>query len=256
MWSRRSNDFVLKRIARWARVAVDAWLDRVAQGIPVMGTPLVRELGGHSGGTDGCRRADDRVMDGQPALVGRESEQAALQAAVEGAVGGEPGLVLIHGEAGIGKTSLVREAADAARVGGCHVLLGQCLRFGANVTSYVPFTQGITQWLRTTGSNSRDRLAPHGRLSDLVPAIAHPVDGIVLLQIGAFLDALQQDKPTVLVLDDLQWSDPSSLDAISYLVAGFAGGQRLAILATYRDTDLGEGIGCTVGWRTCFGCRR
>ena len=180
-------------------------------------------------------------MDGQPALVGRESERAALRAAVERAVGGEPGLVLIHGEAGIGKTSLVREAVAAARADGSHVLLGQCLRFGAYVTSYAPFTQAITQWLRTTESDSRHRLAPHGSMTDLLPAIADPADGIVVLQIGALLDALQQDKPTILVLDDLQWADPSSLDALAYLVAGFAGGQRLAILATYRDTDLEEG---------------
>ena len=180
-------------------------------------------------------------MDRQPTLVGRESERASLRAAVEGAVGGEPGLVLLHGEAGIGKTSLVREAAHAARITGSHVLLGQCLRFGANVTSYVPFTQAITHWLRTTESDSRDRLAPQGSLGDLVPALMNPAEGVALLQIGAFLDTLQADGPTVLVLDDLQWCDPSSLDALSYLVAGFVTGQRLAILATFRDTELGEG---------------
>lgn len=62
-----------------------------------------------------------------------------------------------------------------------------------------------------------------------------------MLQIGALLDPLQADRPTLVVLDDLQWSDPSSPDALSYLVAGFVTGQRLCLLATYRDTDLGEG---------------
>lgn len=42
------------------------------------------------------------------------------------------------------ETSLVREAAGAARADGHHVLFGQCLRFGADVTSYVPFTQALT----------------------------------------------------------------------------------------------------------------
>ena len=180
-------------------------------------------------------------MDGPATLIGRESERAALRSAVDRAVLGEPGLVLVHGEAGIGKTSLVREAARAAQDGGCHVLFGQCLRFGANVTSYVPFTQALTHWLRTTTSESRDRLAPRGSLDDLVPALNDPSAGVALLQIGAVLDALQADRPTVLVLDDLQWSDPSSLDALSYLVGGFVAGQRLCLLATYRDTDLGEG---------------
>ena len=54
----------------------------------------------------------------------------------------------MHGEAGIGKTSMVREAADVARGEGSHVLLAQCLRFGADVTSYLPFTQALTHWLR------------------------------------------------------------------------------------------------------------
>lgn len=180
-------------------------------------------------------------MDVQPVLVGREPERQALRAVVERAVSGEPGMLLLHGEAGIGKTSLVREAARVAGEEGCHVLFGQCLRFGANVTSYVPFTHALTHWLRTTTSDSRDRLAPHGSLDELVPALNDPSGGLALLQIGTAVDALQADGPTVLVVDDLQWSDPSSLDVLSYLVAGFVGGQRLAILSTYRDTDLDEG---------------
>jgi DNA-binding CsgD family transcriptional regulator len=180
-------------------------------------------------------------MDGPATLVGRESERATLRSAADRAALGEPGLVLVHGEAGIGKTSLVREVSRAARAAGDHVLSGQCLRFGADVTSYVPFTQALTQWLRTTASESRAGLAPRGILDDLVPALSDPSAGVAMLQIGTVLDALQADRPTVLVLDDLQWSDPSSLDALSYLVAGFVTGQRLCLLATYRDTDLGEG---------------
>lgn len=177
----------------------------------------------------------------QPVLVGREPEREAVRSVVAGAASGQPAMLLLHGEAGIGKTSLVREAAGAAREDGCHVLFGQCLRFGANVTSYVPFTQAFTQWLRTTEGGCRDRLAPNGSLDDLLPALNDTSGGLALLQIGTAVDALQADRPTVLVVDDLQWSDPSSLDALSYLVAGFVAGQRLTILSTYRDTDLGEG---------------
>jgi DNA-binding CsgD family transcriptional regulator/tetratricopeptide (TPR) repeat protein len=180
-------------------------------------------------------------MDVQPVLVGREPEREALRAVVERAASGQPSMLLLHGEAGIGKTSLVREAAGVAGDEGCHVLFGQCLRFGANVTSYVPFTQAFTLWLRTARSEYRDRLAPHGTVDDLVPALSDPSGGLALLQIGTAVDAIQSDGPTILVVDDLQWSDPSSLDALSYLVAGFVAGQRLAILSTYRDTDLDEG---------------
>jgi DNA-binding CsgD family transcriptional regulator len=180
-------------------------------------------------------------MDVRPVLVGREPERQALRTVIERAVAGEPGLLLLHGEAGIGKTSLVREAAAAAGEEGLHVLFGQCLRFGAHVTSFVPFTQALTQWLRTTDSECRDRIAPHGVLKDLVPSLDDPSGGLALLQIGTAVDAIQADRATVLVVDDLQWADPSSLDALSYLVAGFAAGPRLAVLGTYRDTDLDDG---------------
>ncbi len=194
------------------------------------------------GGIDGdASLPDDRGMDVQPILVGREPEREALRAVIERAAVGDPGMLLLHGEAGIGKTSLVREAAGVASEQGCHVLFGQCLRFGANVTSYVPFTTAFTQWLRTTRGECRDHLAPHGTLDDLLPALNDSSGGLALLQIGTAVDAIQADGPTVLVVDDLQWSDPSSLDALSYLVAGFVAGQRLAILCTYRDTDLDEG---------------
>ena len=53
-------------------------------------------------------------MDGPATLIGRESERATLRSAVNRAALGEPGLLLVHGEAGIGKTSLVREASRAA----------------------------------------------------------------------------------------------------------------------------------------------
>ncbi|MGG5259430.1 helix-turn-helix transcriptional regulator [Phycicoccus avicenniae] len=180
-------------------------------------------------------------MEVRPVLVGREPEREALRAVIDRAASGEPGLLLVHGEAGIGKTSLVREAAEAAGAGGSHVLFGQCLRFGADVTSFLPFTQALGQWLRTTDTDQRQRLAPRGVVDDLVPALHDPTGGLALLQIGAAVDAIQSDGPTVLVVDDLQWSDPSSLDALSYLVAGFTAGQRLAVLCTYRDTELDDG---------------
>ncbi|WP_404382553.1 AAA family ATPase [Knoellia locipacati] len=184
-------------------------------------------------------------MDVQPTLVGRAHEREILRSAVRDAASGSPVLVLVHGEAGIGKTSLVREAAERVRADGYHVLIGQCLRFGANVTSYLPFTQALGQWLRTGGGDAWEGWVGHGGIEALVPSLAslhaRPSDGLALVEIATVLERLQQERPTVVVLDDLQRADPSSLDVLTYLVAGFTQGQRLAVLATYRDTDLGEG---------------
>lgn len=175
-----------------------------------------------------------------PALVGRAEERAALRSAVADAAAGGPGLVLVHGEAGIGKTWLAREAAEQARADGHHVLIGQCLRFGANVTSYLPFSRAFEQWLRSGGSNTV-AAGGAGTLNDLMPSLVRSSNGVGILEIGRVLDRMQMDRPTVVVVDDLQWADPSSLDVLTYVVAGFAAGQRLVVLATYRDTDLEDG---------------
>lgn len=59
-----------------------------------------------------------------PVFVGRGAELAALVAALESAVHGEPAVVLVGGEAGVGKTRLVEEAAERARASGTRVLTG------------------------------------------------------------------------------------------------------------------------------------
>ena len=186
------------------------------------------------------QKEQNRRVDVRARLVGRAEERAVLRSAVADAASGVPCLVLVRGEAGIGKTWLVREAAERARAEGHHVLIGQCLRFGAEVTSYLPFSQSLAHWLAT---GPRELRAVWGAedLYDLLPSLAGPQDGRVLVELATVLDRLQRDRPTVLVVDDLQWADPSSLDVLTYLVAGFSPGQRLAVLATCRDTDLGEG---------------
>ena len=63
-------------------------------------------------------------------FVGRGPELAALLAALESAVAGEPAVVLVGGEAGVGKTRLVEEAAERARERGVRVLTGSCIELG------------------------------------------------------------------------------------------------------------------------------
>lgn len=62
-----------------------------------------------------------------------------------------------------------------------------------------------------------------------------------LFRLAGAVDQLADDRPTLVVLDDLQWADPSSLDVLSYIVAGLHPGQQLALALAYRDTELGEG---------------
>lgn len=99
-------------------------------------------------------------MDPPRPLVGRSSEQEQLLRALDGAVAGEPTATLLHGEPGIGKTTLLRDMVDRARARGFHVLFGQCLRFGAEVTTHLPFTQAFDRWGRGVGRETLDRVFP------------------------------------------------------------------------------------------------
>ena len=72
-----------------------------------------------------------------PGIAGRIEEQAILSAAIDGAADGRPCAVFVHGEAGVGKTRLVRAVSDEATAKGTAVLWGRCVRFGAADTPYV-----------------------------------------------------------------------------------------------------------------------
>src|SRR5512134_2679889 len=83
-----------------------------------------------------------------PILVGRASELAVLDAALGRSVGGESSVVLIGGDAGLGKSRLVAEFADGARRSGARVLVGGCIDLGGDGLPYGPFLEALRQ-LRT-----------------------------------------------------------------------------------------------------------
>jgi predicted ATPase len=76
-----------------------------------------------------------------PTLVGRVEELGVLEAAQGRAANGEPAVVLVGGEAGVGKTRLVFEAADRCRTAGARVLAGGCLPVGGDGLPYAPIVE-------------------------------------------------------------------------------------------------------------------
>src|SRR5439155_11975972 len=86
-----------------------------------------------------------------PVLVGRDAEVARLRAVIERAAAGEPGTVLVAGEAGIGKTRLVDEAAGHAAGLGAVVLAGGCLDVGEGVLAYAPVVEALRPLARVLG---------------------------------------------------------------------------------------------------------
>jgi DNA-binding CsgD family transcriptional regulator/tetratricopeptide (TPR) repeat protein len=152
--------------------------------------------------------------------------------------------VFVHGEAGVGKTRLVRRVCDEASGKGFVVLWGQCVRFGAVNSPYLPLVSALEGWVETANAEELAEIieAVDGA-AELLPSFsghASERPTWLLAVVEGLVAAIASRHPTVLVVDDLQWADLASRDALAYLIAGFRR-QRLAVLTTHRDEELVAG---------------
>jgi DNA-binding CsgD family transcriptional regulator len=167
----------------------------------------------------------------QSLIVGREREQAILREALDAMLGGHGSLVLVSGEAGIGKTTLVEWLAREAEAEGCIVLRGGCY----DLTTTPPY--GPWRELRRSyASLGTDPLMPS---FDSEPTAADALasqHALVDLTWDA-LSAIARQQPLVLVLEDLHWSDTASPDLLR-IVARRMSDEHILLVATYRRADL------------------
>lgn len=185
-------------------------------------------------------------------FVGRRAELDQLNKAFRGASEGQPSLVLIAGEAGVGKSRFVAEFSASVEAGGARILTGGCLDLGEGSLPYAPFAEALRRVAREL--QTEDRLAAFGvapaELVNLVPdlASAEPApaphgDALAGRQARLFdaiigvLGRLAADRSVVLALEDLHWADGSTRDLIRFLVRNLRS-ERLLLLASYRSDDL------------------
>ncbi len=175
------------------------------------------------------------------AFVGRGPELARLRRCWHKAQGGARQLVLVTGEAGIGKSRLVAELARLANRDGAVVVSGRCA--GATAAELGPFVEAMHA-LVATGLVDVESLGPDlaGLLPDRWSNQAGTTEPGVGLgrrfeAIGALFDRLSADQPVVVVLDDLHASDQATLQLVRHLI-GRSSGPGLLVLGTYRDTDV------------------
>jgi DNA-binding CsgD family transcriptional regulator len=165
-----------------------------------------------------------------PVVVGRTREQVYLREELAAAIGGHGRLILLGGEAGIGKTTLARDLARQAREREVCVLVGHCYDL-TNTPPYGPWVDLVA------GYEAGDTLPPPpaafagGTLKDFTSQAA------LFADVRRFLADLAAARPTVVVLEDLHWADPASLELLRH-VAPQVGAWPLLLLVTYRVDEL------------------
>jgi DNA-binding SARP family transcriptional activator/tetratricopeptide (TPR) repeat protein len=201
----------------------------------------------------------DRLAGDEPVLVGRQAEVARLRQAWSDACTGQPALVLLVGEAGIGKTRLAGEAATIARGTGGRVAWARCYE-----TERSLFLQPLADALRPVVVSSDPELVRDaagdgvGGLAQVIPEVGtvapapppHPVSPElerrrVFDAVAGFLRALADRHPVLLFLDDLHLAGSSTLEFLHFLTRRAAGG-RLLVMATARveeSTELLDTLG-------------
>ena len=188
-------------------------------------------------------------------LVGRAGEWDELLRAY-GEVGRGGRLVVLEGEAGIGKTRLAEEFVAHAASGGAAVVAARCYAGETNL-AYGPFVEGLSAVLGREGTGRLEGL-PAGSLGEaarLLPELSGLLPGSQTLPpldtpgarsrfydgvVRALLAVLGGPPPGVLLLDDLQWADEASLDLLTYLVRRL-GDKPLLVLVTWRPEEVPEG---------------
>jgi DNA-binding CsgD family transcriptional regulator/tetratricopeptide (TPR) repeat protein len=191
-------------------------------------------------------------------MIGRDAElteMASLLGVLSSSDHGRaarPGIVLLSGDAGVGKTRLLMELRDLAQSEGWQVLAGHCLDFGDSALPYLPFSEVLGRLdaelpdvvervgsihpalsrlqpgrrVRSAGESGDDE-SPHRALdrADLFGAV------------HGLLEAAAEKAPVLLVIEDAHWADQSTRDMLGFLFSrSFAG--QVSVVASYRSDDL------------------
>ncbi len=179
-------------------------------------------------------------------LIGRQDALIQVRGALEAARVGNGSTLLVSGEAGIGKTALLRSALRDAR--DVDLTWGSCLS-GGSAPGYWPWTQALNGLVRTVGIDRARTAAGSdaGLLANLVPTLGDPEHAdesdrtrLLLMDAAiAWMHSLAAGRPLVVVLDDLQWADESSLGLLE-LLADDPRPAPICVLGAFRDDETGS----------------
>ncbi len=179
----------------------------------------------------------------QGRLIGRAGELGVLLAALDRAADGQAGVVLVGGDAGVGKTRLVTALAGQAQARGMTVLHGQCAELGEAVP-YLPLADAL--WTASRDPQTAAAVADRPVLARLLPdgrpaTGGEDVAGLAQQQLFGgvlgLLGELGDERPVLFVLEDLHWADSSTRHLLNFL-SRVLQRERVCLVGTYRTDDL------------------
>jgi class 3 adenylate cyclase len=187
-------------------------------------------------------------------VIGYRAELAASTAALKRVLAGDGReIVLVSGEAGLGKSTVAAEVARAAYDEDACVLFGHCEEDLA--TPYQLFAEALAHWVgHAPEAELRAFVAHHGsEMLRIVPTLASRIPGLppsratdadserflLFAAVAGLLASISAHHAVVLVLEDLQWADKGSLLLLAHLAATDIG-SRVLVVATFRDSELAQ----------------
>src|SRR4051794_21936471 len=179
-----------------------------------------------------------------PTFVGRREELERGVAALAAAHRGQPSVLLVGGEAGVGKTRFVREIERSAESAGVRMLEGGCLALGGEGLPFGAVIEALRGLTVTLDRADLGAMAGSGRaeLARLMPELEIEVartttdvseQGRLFEHLLRFLTELGQRGPLAIVLEDIHWADRSTLELLGFLARNLRA-MPVVILATYR----------------------
>ncbi|WP_307864932.1 helix-turn-helix transcriptional regulator [Myceligenerans salitolerans] len=181
-------------------------------------------------------------------LVSRQEQVDSLLRAVERASAGRPGLALVGGDAGVGKTRLVSHVAHAAEGSGASAVVVHCVDLGQVGIPYLPFTDALAQLQAgAAGPEAAARVAALVAERPALWRLLEPgggggADHDERLQLFEGIarslgEAGEPHRPLLLVVEDVHWADASTRDVLRFLAAR-ARAENLLVVVTYRSDDV------------------
>jgi eukaryotic-like serine/threonine-protein kinase len=185
-------------------------------------------------------------------FVGREQEMAILRARLEDTLAGRGRLVLLVGDAGIGKTRITHELATDALARGAQVFIGRCYE-GEGAPPFWPWVQIVRAYLQDCDLETLQADMGTGvvDIAQIMPEVQERLPHLPLSpsleskhgrfrffdSFTSFVKNVAHSQPLVLLIDDLHWADASSLLLLQFLVQELRTAPLL-VIGAYRDVTL------------------